>query len=267
MSDIVFGCSMLSGTGKQGILKPDKLGRYPLTVGAFNAKNKAGIEYIFDGAKKILDNPHSTFNRKMREGKLYGERGHPKRFGLKPADYADRWNTVMENNSAWQIHELLISTQTVKNMAGDAVILVNGWLVPYGDSSESTRQSFESPTMNTAASVRSVANQGMVGGIWMRDIQELITYDKVDDNGMYGSEKFLTAACEDFSNEEAYEQYGGFDGLQFTREFAEAYEHQLRVKSELHGECVQDQMAALDVIRTAAGWQTVQRLDMPVLSF
>lgn len=267
MSDLVFGCSMLANSGKQGVIKPDKLGRYELVIGAFNACNKAGIKYIFDGANKILNNPSSELNRKISEGKLYGERGHPKSFGLKKNEYAERWGTVLESNSAWQIHEFKLSQQLAKNSAGESMVVVTGYLVPWGDSAESIRQSFASPTMNTAASVRSIANQGMVAGIFMRDIVNLITWDNVFDNGMDGAEKFLTPACEDFSNESMYEDFGGFDGLQYTKEFHDAYEHTLRMRSELQGEDNRLRMASLDIIKTSAGWVNCQRLDMPVLSW
>ena len=267
MSDLVFGCNMLAGAGKKGVLKPDKLGRYPMVLGAFNADNSGGIHYLFDGAKRILNDVNSDINRKIKKGQLYGEAGHPKKFGLSAADYAERWATVVDANAAWQIHEYKLSEKPIKNHAGENVVVVTGFLVPWSPFDLRIKQSFESPTMNTGASIRTVANQGIVGGIFMRDVVSLITWDNVLEQGMPGANKFLTPACEDFSNEAIYEEHGGFDGLQYTREFAEAYEHNLLVKQTLAGENIDDRMSALEIIKIAGNWHTCPRLDMPALSW
>ncbi|MGI9212448.1 MAG: S80 family phage morphogenetic serine protease, partial [Methylococcaceae bacterium] len=73
---IKFTATKLSSHGKMGAIPVDVDGYRTMIVGALNAFNSSGEYYVLDAAKKLFEES-STFMRRVRNGCLKGEVGHP----------------------------------------------------------------------------------------------------------------------------------------------------------------------------------------------
>ena len=78
MQTVRFTCTSLTGTGKEGVIRPDENGYYDMVIGGLNMLNSAGEYYEYEGAKELF-NQSSSFMRRVKRGALRGEVGHPRR--------------------------------------------------------------------------------------------------------------------------------------------------------------------------------------------
>ena len=94
----VFACTALLGTNKAGILKPDASGYYTLVLGALNIFNNGGAYYPYGESAQMLFKESSSFIRRINNGALRGEYGHPRMLpGMSMRDYMSRITDIMED--------------------------------------------------------------------------------------------------------------------------------------------------------------------------
>ena len=105
-STVRFTATKLTDINKKGLLLPDSEGYYELPVGGLNVVNSSGQFYTLEGAKDLFDSS-SIFMRRVRNGCLKGELGHPKRLpGMSLDDYIQRIVTIDEKNVCCFFKEL-----------------------------------------------------------------------------------------------------------------------------------------------------------------
>src|SRR5690554_5939037 len=124
-----IGSTMLAGTNKQGILKPDSQGYYRCPVGAYNAYNSAGYLYDRDSGLAMFA-PGSQLMRQIEKGVLYGEYKHPEQNGMSDTQYLARIRKIDMDRVSHQIREYELVPST--DQQGRPIVLVIAHVKPYG---------------------------------------------------------------------------------------------------------------------------------------
>jgi hypothetical protein len=205
---ISFGNTILPKSGKRGILKPmDQGGEYYLiNAGGFNIPNRAGIVYRFNDYLKECMRPDSDLNRRISEGQVQCELGHPPQYFWENVNgrivqtpitdvfqWIHRLRTVMDQHvcgSIRKIHWVMTG--------GDNDPIYNQIEVrPFGVHKQILKDSLEDPDMNTAFSIRTVTKPQKMGDR-VREVDYFSTYDMVIEQGMLEACKHRTAGLEDF---------------------------------------------------------------------
>ena len=120
---------------KKEAFKPDENGYYDLILGAFNVFNSAGEYYVLTkNIENMFNNQNSILMRRLLNGYLKAELGHPVKIGnMSDRDYIRRICTIDENNVCARINSLrLVKTSMVEPGMTDPIVLVRGKVKPFG---------------------------------------------------------------------------------------------------------------------------------------
>ena len=192
-----FNCTALVGTNKVGNLKRDADGYYEVVLGALDVYNFSGQYYPSAGVKELFMES-SAFVRRVRRAALRCEYGHPKReAGMSMPEYANRLTQIWEHMVCCHIKDVWLETQKVKDPNGRTVIAIMGKIkpaaTPYGLALE---KQLENPHENVCFSIRAVTHDTMVRGRYEKSIQEVITWDYVNEPGIAAANKFSFPSLE-----------------------------------------------------------------------
>ena len=190
------GSTMLAGTNKAGVLKPDSQGYYPCPVGAYNSFNSGG--FLYDEKSGVaMFTPGSQLMRQVEKGVLYGEFKHPElQPGMRDSDYITRIRKVDPDRWSHHIREYELVPSTDEQ--GRSITMVIAWLKPFGPFGEYVEASLKNPAQNTYFSVRSITIDDMARRI--KFTREVITHDFVGEGGIYVAQKHRAPSLEDFDN-------------------------------------------------------------------
>lgn len=187
----------LPGVGKKGILKQLDNDYYEIILGAFGAFGNGG--WLYDEASAIQYmkcNPE--FLKLIAEKQLRSEWGHPVRTpGSSDAEWFERVCTILESNWSSHIRKVHLSTGTVKDEKGRAVVAVIGEVTPCGPHSQAFQRSLENPDEDVNYSIRSFAKKNFQTG--RKHISKIITWDSVWTPGIKTASKFKTPSMESAS--------------------------------------------------------------------
>lgn len=191
-----FTCTALSGTGKEGILKPDANGYYKMAIGGLNIINSAGMYYEYEGAKELFEQS-SQLMRRVKRGALRSELGHPQRRpGESMDDFVNRYITINEANTCAHIAEISLNFKDYKDRNGKPIIAIIGDVCPSGPHGEQLRKSFDNPKENVCFSIRAFTYDYPVRGVMHRILKNVITFDNVVEPGLWLANKFDSPALE-----------------------------------------------------------------------
>ena len=185
---------------KQGKVKPDKEGYYDMILGALNMHNSRGEFYDDRNADKVFSESGDLM-RRVNAGKLYGELSHPVReYGTSYESYVRRVHNVVEGNWVWHIKAVNRDSELYKRV--DALprgsIGITGKVKPFGVHRQVALESFETPSINTAASVRSLTFNRTVNGRLFKSLSEIVTWDLVGEQGIEGADKYSIPSLESY---------------------------------------------------------------------
>lgn len=201
MSDLRFTCTALVGMNKQGILQPQQDGYYEVVLAALNFPNPRGDRYTLASAQRILGET-SDFTRRIREGNLRGENGHPKREShMTDAQFLARCHDIYEARISHHIREVWIDqTGAVKNYGAEPVVAIMGLVKPCGEMGHLLAQSFENRHENTCFSLRALTDcfRRPDGGL-DKEFVNLVTFDWVHEPGLRPATKYSSPATESYS--------------------------------------------------------------------
>lgn len=195
MSMVKFTETIFSRQDKKGILKPDSDGYYTFVMGGLNTYNSAGEYYVAEGVVQMFESS-THFMRRIRNGALYAELGHPKRapnVGLE--EFYRRICSIDENNICGHISELWLDYDFGKNnpsLNNPDFIAIMGKVKPTGPKAPSLEQSLANPKQNTAFSIRGLTENNERNGRTERRLTEIITFDNVPEPG-------IAAACKAYN--------------------------------------------------------------------
>lgn len=200
MERLLFTSVRCKVQGKQGILKPDGEGYFEMPIGAFNCLNSAGEFYTRENISELF-NSSSELTRKLENGKLFGEWGHPEMLpGESAGEFMNRACRVNDKDTCVFFKDIWISDQVTPDMQrygvpSDALITM-ARLKPMGAKWEALQRSLEDPNVNTTFSGRFLTRDRIYRGKVHVIVEKVITWDAVTEQGIPAAEKYLAPRME-----------------------------------------------------------------------
>ena len=198
MNDQIVFSYVRTGAENKQIKKDDK-GYYFITLGAFNAYNRSGAFYLMDGVRDLVENKSSSLNRRIRDGYLKGEAGHPNyETGMSKVEFYERNLKIEQTRISHHIRDIVFTdTKTPCGMPGKGnIVLVQAWLKPDGSMGDALKKSLDDPEQNVAFSIRCFTKDEMVNGTVIKQVVQIVTWDWVVEPGMKMANKFDTLNLE-----------------------------------------------------------------------
>lgn len=198
MTILTYQPTVLQGTTKVGKIKCDPDGYYDVILGGFDTYNSANAFYTWSSAKAHFDKS-SHFLRRIANGALYGEYGHPVPVpGMSRQDWLVRVMTIDQDRKSHHIRELTIDDTLFKNKDGAPMITICGRVKPAGPRAQALGDSLDNEFENTAFSIRSITDDFVDPrtGLTIKNMREIITYDYVDEPGIKQATKYNHPALE-----------------------------------------------------------------------
>lgn len=203
---ITFENALLGGAAVKGNLKPmsDGSGYYRINAGGFNIPNRWGVKYPINDYLKECMRVGSDLDRRINEGQVYCELGHP------PQYYLMLINGQVVRKAITDLFEWINRLRTIDmdNVCGhirkihwdisqglDGPVLNDIEVIPFGLKKEFLELSLPNPDINTAFSIRTVTKPQQFGDK-SRQVDYWSTYDAVVDQGIYRACKHLSAGLE-----------------------------------------------------------------------
>jgi hypothetical protein len=161
-------------------------------LGALEYPNSVGYTYALQGALHLFAES-STFMRRVQDGYLTGECGHPKRApGMTYDDYMVRVHTLEETNISHHISKVWLD-YSQKHLHNGAVLIM-GKVKPSGPMGAALREALSNPEQNVAFSIRSFTRDDDVRRI--KYLDTILTWDWVSEPGLRPANKFASPALE-----------------------------------------------------------------------
>lgn len=210
---ITYSCTALDGMNKKGIIKPDADGYYTLVLGALDIHNSSGQFYSFDGSKAVFEES-SSFMRRIKDGCLHGETGHPRKApGMSTRDFISRVLDIDERNICCHFKDITIERSKVKDKNGRYVIAIIGKVKPAGPNGPALEAALQNPHQNVCFSIRSLTEDIVTPGSWTKNIKTCVTFDWVNEPGIHVAKKYYSPALEsiDFTKDQFVDasRFGG----------------------------------------------------------
>lgn len=190
-----FEITCQRGAAGKGICTPLDNNFYDVVLGALEFGNSTGAVYDLESAANIIERS-TIFQRRMKDGFLRGELGHPvERECRDYSDYVRRIHTIDERNVAILIRRVWIDRNYVC-VDGSRCIAIRGEIAPAGPRADVIERALKNPYDNLAFSVRSMTTDRIVGGVRRKYFDNIITWDVVNEPGLSVATKFNSPACE-----------------------------------------------------------------------
>lgn len=203
MALIKFTEAKLSSTGKEGILTPDEHGYYEHVIGGLNTLNSAGEYYVADGAKQLFEQS-SHFMRRIKNGVLKGELGHPKRAPNQDVrDFMNRIMSVEETNICVHYADVYLDPDYGRKnpqFKNPNLVAIIAKLKPTGAKANALQTALDNPKENVCFSIRALTRDVNIRGVNHRTLVQIVTWDCVNEPGIAISNKWDSPAMETVSD-------------------------------------------------------------------
>lgn len=199
MSVVKFTETVFSNSGKKGVLVPDEDGYYEVVVGGLNTINSSGEYYAAERAVALF-NTSSTLMRRIKNGALYAELGHPKRHpGMSLDDYYCRIISIEETNICGHFSEITLDPEFGRKhpeLNSPNMIAILAKVKPSGAKASALESSLANPKENTSFSIRALCDIKNVGGRNVKTLTNVITFDHVTEGGLQLARKHYAPTVE-----------------------------------------------------------------------
>lgn len=201
--NIQFRVESMFPKGRVGVIKPDEQGVYRgLPMMVFGEVTQQKTYYDPASIMDQITNPETSFNKVLKQGKKYGELGHPTFIGLNQDEALTRLVTVDEKNHS----HLFVGLYTDAPSATGTVVL-RGDVKPAGPYGSVFKESLDDPVVNTAFSLRAYVSTDMrPDGVKFRTVRQLCTFDTVGASGYASTDKAHAIGLESFAGD-SYSEY------------------------------------------------------------
>ena len=172
---------------------------YRIILGGFNIFNSSGEYYTFEGIEELFKDEQRVLCRRLKSGQLRGEINHPKNLT----------GTVMEKIARVMSIDMTLVSHFIKEIelkhtnensgfrntpySNNTIVNVIGWVLPSGPYAETLKRDLDNPEINVAFSLRALTSIAVVGGINIKKVTDISTYDYVFEPGISRANKFTTA--------------------------------------------------------------------------
>lgn len=203
MAIIKFTATKLVNTGKRGILPRDENGYYTIVIGGLNCLNSAGERYLLEGAQTLFQNDSGVFMRRVRNGCLKAETGHPKRTpGMSNDDYLRRILTIDEKNVCAHFKDVWLDTdygKTHPELRNPQLCAILAKLIPAGPNGPALQKALDNPDENVCFSIRALTSDFYQNGVNNRVLKSIVNWDWVVEPGIAIATKYDTPCLESIS--------------------------------------------------------------------
>ncbi len=195
-NSIKFSCTALQGTNKVGNLPKDENGYYTVVLGGLNMFNSYGAFYVYEEAKALFEGS-SHLMRRVKDGVLRGEYGHPKRSaGESDREFMVRVNSLHEQAICCHFKEIWLDFDLLKTKDDAGIIAIMGKVKPSGAFGPALEKSFQNKDENVCFSIRSFTEDFVIAGQHKKILKEIVTWDYVNEPGLHVAKKWNAPALE-----------------------------------------------------------------------
>jgi len=195
MSTVMFSSMRLRDTTKRGIVKPNSDGYYTMVVGGLNMHNSSGHFYALKGAEDLFKES-SPLMRRVRNGALRGELGHPRfQSGMSRDEWLDRVHDLYEPNFCAHFKDIWLDDDYIK-VNGRKVVAIMANVIPSGAKKAALEDVLKNPNENTAFSIRGITEDFYERGETVRVLKTVVTFDLVNEGGISIAEKLNSPSLE-----------------------------------------------------------------------
>lgn len=195
--NVTYGCTALVGSNKAGIIKPDAQGYRKMVIGALDSFNSGGAFYVMNERVRALFDASSILQRRIRDGALRGEYGHPrKQPNMKPSDWLTRVLDIYEPNVCVHFKSITLDFQSTSTINGRPVVPIYAELAPSGAMGPALEKQLNNPNENVCFSIRSLTDDKNIGGVIQKEIKTVVTFDNVNEPGMANAKKWFAPSLE-----------------------------------------------------------------------
>lgn len=207
MDIVKFTETVFSSKNKKGVITPDSNGYYEVIVGALNSYNSAGEYYTAQGALQLFENS-SHLMRRIKNGALYSELGHPKKApDMSMEQFYNRVITIEETNICGHFSEIYLDFDFGKKNAelnSPDLIAIIAKVKPAGPKSNALQIALENPKQNAAFSIRGLTENKYINGRVERRLTNIITFDHVVEGGISIAHKHMAPSLEKYNTGDTY---------------------------------------------------------------
>lgn len=190
-----YSCTALLHTNKTGILRADAAGYYEVVLGGLDIANSVNAYYPYEPAK-VLFETSSQLQRRIRNGCLKGEYGHPKRQpGMSDRDFLARILEIRESEICCHIREVSL-IKDFKDKDGRSCVGIIGLVKPSGPKADALAASLENPHENVCFSIRSLTHDEYQRGRLIKTLKTIVTWDLVNEPGLHIANKYMAPSLE-----------------------------------------------------------------------
>lgn len=185
------------------VLEQDANGYYRVTLGALDAFNASGDFYLKDGITELIENESHSLARRLKAGYLKGEAGHPVfETGMTKAEFFSRNLRIHQPLVSHHIREIILTpTNQPSGLPGRGnVVLIEGWIKPSGIHGDALKKDLDNPECNVAFSIRSFTQDTVIGGVNIKKLAQIVTWDWVVEPGIQLANKFTKLSSEHLSD-------------------------------------------------------------------
>ena len=203
-----FTATRLAGTGKRGRLIPNADGYYTMPVGGLNVENSTKQIYIAQGAKQLFESS-SIFMRRVREGRLKAEVGHPVREkGWSDDDYLNRIIKIVDSNVCAHFRAVWLDEEWGRKnpqYGRPDLIAIMAEVKPDGPNGDFLKKRFDDPDQDVCFSIRCLTRDFYENGKCYRVIRHITNFDLVTEPGVAFATKWHSPGLESISDIQVFE--------------------------------------------------------------
>lgn len=193
MSAYRLTMTALYGINKTGNLRPDADGYYTVTVGGLNCVNSVGHIYVGDAAARALFDSSSSLQRRIRDGALRAENGHPDISKMSDNDAIARINHLDQARLCAHFKEIWLGDQLP-----NGTIPIYAKVIGSGELAHVFDRAVKNPHENLCFSIRAITDNVNVGGRWYKHLRRISTFDLVNEPGIAVAKKWHSPVLEEY---------------------------------------------------------------------
>ncbi len=170
----------------------DEDGYYTVRLGMLNTFTRTGTFYRVANLNDLIG-PESLLGARLNNGILEAEEEHPAGIDKMGEDeLINRLITIDGTRVCGHLIEVNFKSTglTEPGFENYPIYVVTGKIKPSGPYGKYLEERLSNPKQNVALSIRSIVSEGHEGGILIRDIYAISTWDKVGDFGVAKSSQW-----------------------------------------------------------------------------
>lgn len=200
MTECFLSQTKLKALNKKGKIEPNEDGYYTLVIGGLETHNNTGSHYYTSKDVLHLFAAGSLLERRVQSGCVRAEVGHPKMRANETMDqFIGRLVDIDLNNVCAHFRKIWLDMDYGKKhpeCGNPRLIAIMAEVKPEGGRGFILKEALENDSANIYFSIRSISDEQIIHGKRVRKIEEVITFDLVNEGGIMVASKWDSPSCE-----------------------------------------------------------------------